>query len=245
MTISPQSNRRVAVFGASGGLGRAFCQALHADPTVGQLFELSRAGNTATGTKSTGLAFDLTDEESICEAAQEMKSDGALHLAVVATGMLHDERTQPEKRGRDLNSESLEHVFRLNTIGPSMIAKHVLPLLDRDNRSVFAALSARIGSISDNRLGGWHSYRASKAALNMILRTLSVEMAYKNPGAICVALHPGTVDTELSKPYQRNVADGKLFDPQFAAGQMLAVLESLTPKDSGGFFAWDGKPIPY
>ena len=151
----------------------------------------------------------------------------------------------PEKRALDLDSKSLAHLFHLNTIGPTMVAKHMLPLLDREERSVFAALSARVGSISDNRLGGWHSYRASKAALNMILRTLSVELAYKNPGAICVALHPGTVDTGLSKPFQKNVPDEKLFTPRYAATQMLSVLDSLSPQDTGGFFAWDGKPIAY
>lgn len=245
MSGDSQAGRRVAVFGASGGLGRAFCTVLQDDPQVSELFELSRAGKTSTGAKSTGLPFDMSDEGSIQDAARVIGSDGPLHMVIVATGVLHDDEVQPEKRALDLDSNNLAHLFHLNTIGPALVAKHMLPLLDREKRSVLAALSARVGSISDNRLGGWHSYRASKAALNMILRTLSVELAYKNPGAICVALHPGTVDTGLSKPFQRNVPDEKLFTPHYAATQMLSVLNGLTPEDSGGFFAWDGKPIPY
>lgn len=245
MSGDSQTGRRVAVFGASGGLGQAFCTVLQDDPQVSELFELSRAGNTSTGAKSTGLPFDMSDEGSIQDAARVIGSDGPLHMVIVATGVLHDDEVQPEKRALDLDSKNLAHLFHHNTIGPALVAKYMLPLLDREKRSVFAALSARVGSISDNRLGGWHSYRASKAALNMILRTLSVELAYKNPGAICVALHPGTVDTGLSKPFQRNVPDEKLFTPHYAATQMLSVLNGLTPEDSGGFFAWDGKPIPY
>lgn len=237
--------RSVAVFGASGGIGQAFCQALQADETVSRVFELSRTPLGTSGPKSTQLFFDMRDERSIAIAAQEITDHGLLHLAIVATGVLHDDGVQPEKRGLDLDSAKMEHLFQVNTIGPALIAKHVLPLLDRDHRSVFAALSARVGSISDNHLGGWHSYRASKAALNMMLRTLSVELSYKNPHGICVALHPGTVDTDLSQPFQRNVADGKLFTPQYAATRMLSVLDKLSPEDSGGFFAWDGEPISY
>jgi len=245
MSGDTQTGHRVAVFGASGGLGRAFCNILQDDPQVSEIYELSRAGNTSTGEKSTGLSFDMSDEGSIQDAAHAIGCDGPLHTVLVATGVLHDDEAQPEKRALDLDSKSLAHLFHLNTIGPTMVAKHMLPLLDREERSVFAALSARVGSISDNRLGGWHSYRASKAALNMILRTLSVELAYKNPGAICVALHPGTVDTGLSKPFQKNVPDEKLFTPRYAATQMLSVLNGLSPQDTGGFFAWDGKPIAY
>lgn len=240
-----QNAPSVAVFGAGGGLGQAFCEALRADVSVGHIYELSRSGTGASTETSTKIAFDLLDEASIAAAAKTMAANGPLHLVLVATGLLHDEFAQPEKRRQDLDPARMEHLFRVNTIGPALIAKHTLPLLDRDQRSVFAALSARVGSISDNRLGGWHSYRASKAALNMMLRTLSVELAYKNPKSICVALHPGTVDTALSEPFQRNVADGKLFTPEYAATRMLSVLENLSPEDSGGFFAWDGEPIPY
>lgn len=127
---------------------------------------------------------------------------------------------------------------------PALVAKHFLPLLARDRKSVFAALSARVGSISDNQLGGWHAYRASKAALNMLLRTFAIELARRNPRAVCVGLHPGTVDTGLSAPFQANVPEGKLFTPDFAAARLLEVVDRLKPDDSGHVFAWDGQLIP-
>ena len=125
------------------------------------------------------------------------------------------------------------------------MAKHLLDLLVQGHKSVFGALSARVGSIDDNRLGGWHSYRASKAALNMLLRTCAIELVRRNPTAICVSLHPGTVDTALSKPFQTNVPQGKLFTPEFAATQLLQVVERLDVTANGGFFAWDGQQIPF
>jgi NAD(P)-dependent dehydrogenase (short-subunit alcohol dehydrogenase family) len=136
-------------------------------------------------------------------------------------------------------------LFALNTIGPAVIAKHMLPLLPRGRRSVFAALSARVGSITDNRLGGWHSYRASKAGLNMLVRDFAIEMRRTHPHSVIVALHPGTVDTPLSRAFQRNLPDGQLTTSQDAAMHLLAVLDGLTPAESGGFFAWDGQPIPF
>ncbi|MEZ5744869.1 MAG: SDR family oxidoreductase [Sphingomonadaceae bacterium] len=135
-------------------------------------------------------------------------------------------------------------VFAVNTIGPALIAKHFLPLLPRDRRAIFAALSARVGSISDNRLGGWHSYRASKAALNMLVRNFAIEVGRNNREAVVVALHPGTVDTSLSDPFQSGVPDDKLFTPAFSAAKLLDVLSSLEPQDSGGHFDWAGKPVP-
>ncbi len=134
--------------------------------------------------------------------------------------------------------------FEINTIGPALIAKHVLPWLPRDRRAVFAALSARVGSIGDNRLGGWYSYRASKAALNQIIRTLSIELAAKHPLAICVGLHPGTVDTALSKPFQTGVPESKLTGPAIAAAHLLYVISRLTPQDSGKVFDWRGEAVP-
>ncbi len=133
--------------------------------------------------------------------------------------------------------------FEINTIGPALIAKHVLPLLPRDRRAVFAVLSARVGSISDNRLGGWYSYRASKAALNQIIRCLAIELAPKRPQAICVGLHPGTVDTALSKPFQGNVADTRLFTTDQSAAHLLNVIAALTPAQSGRVFDWAGQEI--
>jgi len=138
----------------------------------------------------------------------------------------------------------MERSYRINAIGPALVAKHFLPLLTRERKAMFAALSARVGSIEDNQLGGWHAYRASKAALNMLLKTLSIELARQNPTAICVGLHPGTVDTRLSEPFQRGVPEGKLFSPQKSARHLLNVFDTLSPEQSGQIFAWDGQRIP-
>jgi NAD(P)-dependent dehydrogenase (short-subunit alcohol dehydrogenase family) len=151
----------------------------------------------------------------------------------------------PEKALRALDGAAMAELFAVNTIGPALIAKHFAPLLPRDRHGVFAALSARVGSIADNRLGGWHSYRASKAALNMLIVNLAIELRRTHPQAIVAALHPGTVDTGLSAPFQRGVAPEKLFDADRSAGYLLDVLNKLTVGDSGGLFAWDGARIPY
>ena len=189
--------------------------------------------------------LDLLDEGSIETAAAQAAGLGSVRLVLVATGMLHADGLRPEKRWDALDAQALAHAFAVNSIGPALVAKHFLPLLPRAGRSVFAALSARVGSIEDNRSGGWYAYRASKAALNMLIRTLAVELARRAPEAVCVGLHPGTVDTALSRPFQGNVAPHKLFTPAQAAGHLLQVVEGLQPADSGGLFAWDGARIPY
>ena len=146
---------------------------------------------------------------------------------------------------RALDAASLAAVMAVNAIGPALVAKHLLPLTPRDRPSLFAALSARVGSIGDNHLGGWHAYRASKAALNMLIRTLAIEHARSRPLGVCVALHPGTVDTPLSAPFQAGVAPAKLFTADRSAAALLSVMDGLGPTDTGGFFAWDGAPIPW
>lgn len=192
------------------------------------------------------FAFDLTDESSIAAASAEIGKGGPLDLVIVATGILHrSAEIQPEKSYRAIDPAVMAELFALNAIGPALIAKHMMPLLSRDRRSVFAALSARVGSISDNRLGGWHSYRASKAALNALIKTFAIELASRNRHAIAVALHPGTVDTGLSLPFQRGVRPGTLQTASASAAALLKVIAGLSPSDSGGFFAWDGQPIPY
>lgn len=181
---------------------------------------------------------DITDEASIAAAAPRI---GPVDKVIVATGLLHDGAQPPEKSYRALDPAALARSFAVNAIGPALVAKHVLPLLPRDRRAVFAALSARVGSISDNRLGGWYAYRASKAALNQLIRTLAVELRRTHPLAICVGLHPGTVDTRLSAPFQRGVPD--LFTPERSAAALLGVLDGLTPEQSGRLWAWDGREI--
>ena len=229
------------VFGASGGIGGALVQRLAADPAVGVVHAGARA-MVAGGGKILPFAFDLTDEASIALAAQDI---GPVDLVIIATGMLHDGTIQPEKSLRAQTPEGYARAFAINAIGPALIGKHFLPLLPRDRRGVFAALSARVSSISDNRLGGWHAYRASKAALNMIIRNFAVELARTHKQAIAVTLHPGTVDSALSEPFQRNVEPDKLFTPDYSAERLLSVLDGLTPADSGHLFAWDGQRVDF
>ena len=237
---------KVVIVGASGGIGGAFTATLAADERIGQIFALSRSPIDAGTPSVTPLPINIADEESVARAAARCAEHGPIDLAVVATGILHKgEELQPEKRMQDLDAAVMEEVFRINTIGPAIVAKHFLPLMRRDRKSVFAAISARVGSIGDNRLGGWASYRASKAALNMLIRTLSIEYARSHPEGIVVSLHPGTTDTPLSQPFQRNVPEGKLFSPAFTVEKLLHVIDTLSSADTGGFFAWDGNPVEY
>jgi NAD(P)-dependent dehydrogenase (short-subunit alcohol dehydrogenase family) len=230
------------IVGGSGGIGAALVARLNADTDVTQLTIWQRAAAGQSSSKSTVVRVDLLDEPTIASAAQSL---GEVDLVIVATGLLHDDASgmRPEKTWRTIDADAMRRSFEINTIGPTLIAKYVLPLLPQDRRTVFAVLSARVGSISDNRLGGWYSYRASKAALNQIIRCFAIELALKRPLAICVGLHPGTVDTALSKPFQSSVADGKLFTTDQSAAHLLDVIAALTPVQSGRLFDWAGREI--
>lgn len=231
---------RALIVGASGGLGAAFVVQLAGDSRFSHVTGWSRSAIPAAHDKVSTTRIDLRDEATIEAAAQGL---GEVDLVVIATGLLHDGDLKPEKTWRSLDPSMMMRVFEINTIGPALVAKHVLPLLPHDRRAVFAALSARVGSISDNQLGGWHSYRASKSALNQLIRCFSIELAAKRPQAICVGLHPGTVDTDLSKPYQADVPDDKLFTAELSARRLLGVLDTLNPAQSGRVFDWAGIEI--
>jgi NAD(P)-dependent dehydrogenase (short-subunit alcohol dehydrogenase family) len=235
----------VVIAGASGGIGAALLQHCIADERVGKVFALYRSDAPDLSPKVEPIRFDLLDEDSIRIASEAVAENGPVDLAIVATGLLHSERLAPEKTLNDIDPELMLEAFQVNSVGPILFAKHFLPLMRRESKSVFAAISARVGSISDNRLGGWASYRASKAALNMLLRTAAIEHKRRRPESIVVALHPGTVDTGLSAPFQRGVPEGKLFTPAFSAERLVSVIDSLSADDTGHLFAWDGKPIDF
>ena len=224
--------QNIAVIGASGGIGGAILDACKNRYGDANIQTLSRSAKT----------IDIVDEASVAAAAR--RAGHSLDLVIVATGMLHGANIAPEKSLRDLDTARLEEVFRANAIGPALVMKHFLPLMRKKERSVFAALSARVGSISDNYLGGWYSYRASKAALNQLIRTAAIEQARKHPHCAVIGLHPGTVDTDLSRPFQGNVPEGKLFTPDFTANALLDVTEQITPAQTGRVFAWDGVEVP-
>jgi NAD(P)-dependent dehydrogenase (short-subunit alcohol dehydrogenase family) len=231
---------RAAVIGASGGIGGALATALADRGAV--VHALSRRGWAADARCAAGM-IDIEDEASIADAASVLRGEGPLDLVIVATGLLHADSVVPEKSYRQLSGAAFERYFAVNATGPALVAKHFLPLLARERPAVFAALSARVGSIGDNRLGGWYGYRASKAALNMIVRSLAIELARTHPLAACVALHPGTVATDLSQPFQRGVAAEKLFPPDTSARHLLDVIANLVPSQSGQILAWDGSEI--
>jgi NAD(P)-dependent dehydrogenase (short-subunit alcohol dehydrogenase family) len=221
------------VIGANGGVGGQLVAALE-DSGYGQVLGLSRTSKPA---------LDLTNEASIAEAAAYAGSLGEVRLVIVATGFLHNEQFSPEKSLKQLDPAHMALSFALNAIGPALALKHFLPLCPREGRFVFAALSARVGSIGDNHLGGWHSYRAAKSALNQYLRTAAIELGRTRKEAIVAALHPGTVNTKLSTPFVKNGLDVR--EPEVAAADVLAVIEGLTPEQTGGFFDHKGERIAW
>ena len=239
------TNLMVIIVGSTGGIGRAFIDALAASKQVSQIYALSRQGQSHPSPKVANLTFDFTSESSIVAGAEALRETGTFDLCIIATGLLQGQGIAPEKNMRAMSLEVFQQSFMVNTFGPAVTAKYFLPLMRRDRKAVLAALSARVGSISDNRIGGWYAYRASKAALNMILKTLSIELARRSKETIIIGLHPGTADTSLSKPFQSNVPEGKLFSPEYSASKLLAVIDQVELKDSGLLFAWDGKQVPF
>jgi len=222
------------VFGAGGGIGGALVEAIRAAQRFEHVVAFSRRSSPA---------IDLLDEASLERAAMFAAEKGELRLVIDATGFLHDQRQMPEKSWRELDAVNLARSFALNAIGPALIMKHVLARLPRSGKAAFATLSARVGSIGDNRLGGWYSYRASKAALNQLVRTAAVELARRSSDALCVALHPGTVATALSAPFAKVRLE--VHEPPAAAQHLLAVVDRLDADSSGGFFDWRGRAVPW
>jgi NAD(P)-dependent dehydrogenase (short-subunit alcohol dehydrogenase family) len=243
------------VQGASRGLGLALVRALlrrSDDQTVVATGRsaLESAGlaqlRDTYGPRLQVLTLDVRSEESIARAAQETAERvDCLSLLLNCAGVLHADGLKPEKRLEHLEPAVLRHAFEVNAFGPLLVARHFLPFLRHPGRSVLANISARVGSIEDNHLGGWYAYRGSKAAQNMFTRTLSIELQRRAPSCICVAIHPGTVDTELSRPFQRGVPASTLQQPDQAAARILRVLDGLELDDTGSFRAWDGTPIPW
>jgi len=223
---------RAIVVGASGGLGAAFVRCLQADPRCGGVQALHRGS---------ALPVDFDDEAGVAAAAEALAAQGRFHLIVNAAGLLHTPDFMPEKKLGDLHLAQMAQTFRVNTFGPALLLRHFSPLLAPE-RALMAMLSAKVGSIGDNRLGGWYSYRASKAALNMLVRTAAIELGRRQPRAVLVALHPGTVDTGLSSPF-RGAEIGRPA-AQAAAG-MLEVLDGLGADDSGRFLSYRGEHLPW
>ena len=224
------------IIGASGGIGAALVDALTAAGRHDVIHAFARSAPCPR-------AIDIADEASVAAAAAPVRNGPPPRLIIVATGLLHADGHQPERRLADIDPAWMARNFAVNTIGPALIAKYFLPLMPRSGRTIFAMLSARVGSIGDNRSGGWYSYRASKAALNQLVRSFAIAEARRNSEALVVALHPGTVDTGLSAPFQRGVPAGSLTTAPAAAANLLRTLDALTAAETGRIFAWDGSEI--
>ena len=231
------------VIGSSGAIGRAFIKQLPISFNNISIFGFSSNRALKSSQSITYNYINYKNEDSIEKAALIASEKSPVDLVIIATGILHYGEIMPEKSLRDLSLEKFHLLFEVNTILPALIMKHFIPKLNRKSKSVFAVLSARVGSISDNKLGGWYSYRASKSALNMIIKNAAIETSRYNKHAVIIGLHPGTVDSQLSKPFQSNVPEKKLFTPEYSAKKMLEVLEKLAPKDTGKCFDWDGKEV--
>ncbi|XGB42821.1 MAG: SDR family NAD(P)-dependent oxidoreductase [Nodosilinea sp. LVE1205-7] len=242
------------VVGASQGIGLGFVHHWLADPRFDRVYatyrDLNRAEKLLALAQSNPrlrlLELDVTEEATVAAAIAQLQSQTPrLHLAIYAVGLLHDSQLQPEKSLSQIQPDNLLRSFQVNAVGGVLLARYLLPLLKHDHPSVYGVISAKVGSIGDNHLGGWYGYRAAKAALNMLIKTAALEYSRKSPQTILALLHPGTTDTALSQPFQRGVPREKLFPVTRTVAQLMAVIERLNPEDSGGFFNWDGQTLPW
>ena len=238
---------KVAIIGASGSIGKAFVEHFLKSWETKKLYLFSRSDINFDDVRVINHFIDIEDEHSIEKAAREIPDNDYLDYTIITTGVLFTHNITPEKSIKDLSYEKFNKLYAVNTIGPALIAKHFIQKLSKDSKSIFAVLSVRVGSISDNILGGWYSYRCSKSALNMIIKNLSIEMRRRNPNLIAVSLHPGTVKSKLSEPFSSASShnSNNIFTADYSVSKMINVLKNLTTEDSGKLFAWDGKEIDF
>ena len=234
--------RKVAVIGSSGAIGRAFVDHYINDLSINSIFSFSRSSIGIDNNKVKHFLIDIENESSIENAAKSVEETNFDEI-IIASGLLHTNEFGPEKSIKDLKADNILKVLNVNTVGPAIIGKYFLPLLNKDNKSVMAFLSARVGSISENKLGGWYAYRASKSALNQVIKTFSIELKRTNPKAIIIGLQPGTVDSELSAPFKRSVSNNKLFTAEYSVSQLLEVIERADESSSGNLISWEGEII--
>ncbi|MBF2063010.1 MAG: SDR family NAD(P)-dependent oxidoreductase [Calothrix sp. C42_A2020_038] len=255
MSFPNQNPAHALIVGASQGIGLGFVKKLLNNDKFNKIYATYRNPESATELKTLAtenserlqcLKVDIINEVQIEEAVKQIKTEvKTLHLAINSVGVLHEGNLQPEKSLKHVNLENLTRYFQINSIGGVLLAKHLLPLFKHQDKSVFASISAKVGSIGDNNLGGWYGYRASKTALNMFMRNVSIEYARSCPKNIVVTLHPGTTNTRLSQPFQSNVPPEKLFSIDRTVNQLIEVIEKLEPIDSGQFFSWDGNKLSW
>ena len=249
------TKKNVLIIGGNGGIGAGFIEQLLDRSDIDHIFATYRQLETSEQLMFWGEEFpqqvipicaDVTDEEAVKEVVHQVKSKiDRLHLVINCVGILQEGNLQPEKSLRHIQTENLLRYFEVNTIPTALFSKHLLPLFRHPEFTVWATVSAKVGSIEDNRLGGWYGYRASKAALNMLIKNVAIEYGRVAKNTVVVALHPGTTKTSLSSPFQKNVPEGKLFSPQRTTQQLLAVIDDLTIDNTGQFFNWDGSLLPW
>ena len=235
-------SKNIAIIGSSGAIGNAFVEHYIKDSSVENIFTFSRNATDHVSEKVTSFEIDVESQDSIEKAAGQVK-DHIIDRIVIASGILHTESFGPEKSIKDLNYETFAKVYSINTIGPALIGRYFIPLMNKNEKSVIAFLSARVGSISDNSLGGWHSYRSSKTALNQIVKNFSIELKRINKNAIALALQPGTVESRFSEPFKKNVSKNKLFTPDYSVGLLSQVIENSSLNESGSLLSYDGEII--
>ena len=234
--------KNIVVIGSSGAIGKAFVESYVKDTDVENIFSFSRSDLPIKDSKLHSFFIDIEDEQSIANAASKIDKS-SIDEIIVASGILHNEDFGPEKSIRDLNADNLMKVLKVNTVGPAIIGKYFIPLLNKKDKSILAFLSARVGSISDNKTGGWYAYRSSKTALNQIIKNFSIELRRTNPNAIIFGLQPGTVDSNLSEPFKRNVKEGNLFTPDYSVSMLKKIINEASPCNSGSLIAWDWEEI--
>ena len=234
------TNKHIAIIGASGAIGHALTLHYARQSNHNLVTAFTRNQTDFPEPNIQNICIDFDDEKNLAHCAANDSWD----IVIIAIGILTDEMvSHPEKSVRHLSQHSLSHLYQVNTIYPSLVAKHFLEHLSKKNPSVLAILSARVGSIGDNHKGGWHAYRASKAALNMLIKNFALEMKWRNKQATVLGLHPGTVASRLSKPFQDKVLPEHLFSPEQAASYLVTVIEQALPAQSGTCLAWDGSLI--
>ena len=236
------------IIGAQSAIGSSIIERLAKDKTVDQVFAISRGGSpqrTENEAKVKSISCNYSEESiiGICEGLKPI--EGSITQVIICNGILHTDRISPEKRLEDISFDTVSEVIHINTIIPLLWLSNIVPLLKSRQTCRVAILSARVGSISDNRSGGWYAYRASKAALNMLIKTAAIELRRRAPNVKLIAFHPGTTDTKLSKPFQRSVPEGKLFTPDFVAVALIKLLKKLDPNSEEEFFDWNGQPVPW
>ena len=234
--------QNVAIIGTTGSIGKAFLEYYLSDDNTDKVYSISRSRNGIEDRKIIDLNLNFTDKNDYHTLSSSIPKD-SLDRVIIASGVLHDGDLQPEKTISSIDLDNFQKVFNVNTFAPALLLKVFFPLIKRNSDALIGVLSARVGSISDNRIGGWYAYRASKAALNMIIKTAAIELERRDKTAKIIGLHPGTVDTNLSKPFQGGTPEEKIFTPEQSIDYLTKVIDSSTPQDTGKVFDWQGKEI--